>query len=280
MNNVQNAAWVSSDPSFYQMQLMGTSNVPSREQTENEKKERMRKQLSKKKIPEDLWQYYLETPEHWDFEDTTKEGLQKGIEAILKSPNTVTPCWVEKESMNKFVNPKMKLTAVTQAVAEINRFIGEDMPDDNQLAAEHKQAQKRAEKLQTNLQIACNELTALTVIADEFFGDEFFSSISTFVEETRKNEKARDKVLDMKSRLPSRGIVTHQTNISSDQVKNQLPIFTGESTLSILDASDTWTNILSRDRTKGFSSSAGAELFKTHVRLTEAEAELLKLKFG
>ena len=34
------------------------------------------------------------------------------------------------------------------------------------------------------------------------------------------------------------------------------------------------------DRTKGFSSSAGAELFKTHVRLTEAEAELLKLKFG
>ena len=37
---------------------------------------------------------------------------------------------------------------------------------------------------------------------------------------------------------------------------------------------------LEYDRTKGFSSSAGAELFKTHVRLTEAEAELLKLKFG
>ena len=68
----------------------------------------------------------------------------------------------------------MKLTAVTQAVAEINRFTGEEMPDDNQLAAEHKQAQKRAEKLQTNLQIACNELTALTVIADECFGDDFF----------------------------------------------------------------------------------------------------------
>ena len=118
--------------------------------------------------------------------------------------------------MNKFVNLKMKLTAVTQAVAEINRFTGEEMPDDNQLAAEHKQAQKRAEKHQTDLQIACNELTALTVIADECFGDEFFSSISAFVEKTRKNEKARDKVLDMKSRLSSRGIVTHQTNVSSD----------------------------------------------------------------
>ena len=118
--------------------------------------------------------------------------------------------------MNKFVNLKMKLTAVTQAVAEIDRFTGEEMPDDNQLAAEHKQAQKRAEKLQTNLQTACNELTALTVIADECFGDEFFSSISAFVEETRKNEKARDKVLDMRSRLLRREIVTRQTNITLD----------------------------------------------------------------
>ena len=48
----------------------------------------------------------------------------------------------------------------------------------------------------------------------------------------------------MKNRLSNRGIITHQTNISSDQVKSQLPIFTGESSLSILDASDTWTNIL------------------------------------
>ena len=89
---------------FNQMQLMGTNNIPSREQTENEKKERMRKQLSKRKIPEDLWHYYLETPEHWDFEDTTEKGLQRGIEATLMSSNTVTPCWVEKESVDRFVN--------------------------------------------------------------------------------------------------------------------------------------------------------------------------------
>ena len=81
-------------------------------------------------------------------------------------------------------------------------------------------------------------------IVDECFGDEFFGSISAFVEETRKNEKARDKVLYMKNRLSNRGIVTHQTNISTDQVKSQLPIFTGGSSLLILDASDTWTNIL------------------------------------
>ena len=204
----------------------------------------MRQQLVRRKIPEDLWTYYLESPEHWELDDAAEGGLQNGIKAILMSPNTVTPCWVEKESMNKFVSLKMKLTTVTQAVAEIKRFTDEEMPDDNQLATEYKQAQKRADKLQTNLQEACNELTALTVIADECFGDEFFSSISAFVEETKKNEKARDKVSDMKSRLSNRGIVTHQTNINSDQVKNQLPIFTGETSLSILDASDTWTTIL------------------------------------
>ena len=38
MNNLQNAAWFSSNSGFNQMQLMGTSNIPSREQTENEKK--------------------------------------------------------------------------------------------------------------------------------------------------------------------------------------------------------------------------------------------------
>ena len=172
---------------------MGTSNIPSREQTMIEKKERMRQQLNRRKIPEDLWNYYLETPEHWNFEDTTKEGLQRGIKAILMSPNTVTPCWVEKESMNKFVSLKMKLTAVTQAVAEIKRFTDEEMPDDNQLAAEHKQAQKRAEKLQTNLQIACNELTALTVIADECFGDEFLAALLSLLKRQRRMKKPEIK---------------------------------------------------------------------------------------
>ena len=138
----------------------------------------------------------------------------------------------------------MKMTAVTQVVAEIKRFADEEMPEDNQLAAERKKAHKRADKLQTDLLTSCNELTALTVIPDECFGDDFYDSISAFIETTKKNEKARNKVQEMKTRLSDRGVVTHQTNINSDQVKSQLPIFTGESSLSILDASDTWENIL------------------------------------
>ena len=74
-----NTAWASSDPSIYQMQFMGTSNVPSREESENEKKERMKHILMKRKIPENLCNYYLETPEHWNFEDTTKEGHRRAL---------------------------------------------------------------------------------------------------------------------------------------------------------------------------------------------------------
>ena len=93
-----------------------------------EKRERIVHRLGKRRIPADLWDYFLKSPEHWDFGDTTEDGLQKGISAILMSPYTVAPCWVEKESFNKFVNLKMKMTAVTQVVAEIKRFSDEELP--------------------------------------------------------------------------------------------------------------------------------------------------------
>ena len=119
----------------------------------------------------------VKRPEHWDFGDTNEDGLQKGVSAILVAPYTIAPCWVEKECINKYADLRMKMTAVTQVVAEIKRFADEEMPEDNQLAAERKQAQKRADKLQTDLLTSCNELTALTVIPDECFGDEFYLCI-------------------------------------------------------------------------------------------------------
>ena len=118
------------------------------------------------------------------------------------------------------------------------------MPEDNQLNSECKLAQKQAENLHGKLQDACNELEATLVTPDESFGYEFYKYISEFLVETKDNNKARDRVEEMRSRLSTRGVVTHQTNISSDQVKSQLPTFNGESSLSILDAVDTWESIL------------------------------------
>ena len=66
------------------MQHVNTSVGPAREHTEDEKKEKMKAQLRKRKIPEENWRYYLEAPEHWDFEDITEIGFQRCIEATLK----------------------------------------------------------------------------------------------------------------------------------------------------------------------------------------------------
>ena len=60
-----------------------------------------------------------------------------------------------------------------------------------------------------------------------------------------KEYNAQEKVESLKNLLITRGIVMHQTNIDLDKVKSQLPIFTGKSSLSIVDAIDTWTKILS-----------------------------------
>ena len=69
---------------------------------------------------------------------------------------------------------------------------------------------------------------------------EFYDFILDFVDKVRMNDEARDRANKMKELLSSRGIVTQQTNISVDHLKSQLPIFDGESSLSILDAIDTW----------------------------------------
>ena len=163
---------------------------------------------------------------------------------VMLSPNTTTPGWVEKGSVDRFIKIRGKLTEIKQAKAEIDRFVEEEIPEDNQLVAAHKQASKKADRLQADLQSACNDLAAMTIEEDECFGDKFFGSLETFIEVTRKNVEAQDKVVLLKNLLSSRGIVTHQTNIDAEQVKSQLPLFNGTSSLSIVDASDTCVKIL------------------------------------
>ena len=79
----------------------------------------------------------------------------------MLSPNTITPCWVEKGSVSRFIKIRGKLTEVIQAKVEIERFVKEEIPEDNQLVAAHKQAGKKADKLQADIQSACNALAAM-----------------------------------------------------------------------------------------------------------------------
>ena len=85
----------------------------------------------------------------------------------------------------------------------------------------------------------------MTIEDDECFGEDFLSSLMAFSQEMAKKNDAQEKVESLKNLLTTRGIVTHQTNIDTDQVKSQLPIFTGDSSLSIVNVIDIWTKILS-----------------------------------
>merc|ERR1712102_53956 len=67
--------------------------------------------------------------------------------------------------------------------------------------------------------------------------------ILDFVDKVKLNDEARKKAEEMKTLLSTKGIVTQQTNVSSDHLKTQLPVFDGESSLSILEAIDTWRRI-------------------------------------
>ena len=135
------------------------------------------------------------------------------------------------------------MAALAQTVTEIKKFSAESMLEDNQAAAERQQTRDRSDKLQTKLISLCNDLTALMVVPESCFGKNVHDNISIFIEKAKNNTKAKDKVEKMKTQLSERGFVTQQTSVNSDQVKTQLPIFTGDSSISILDASETWQDI-------------------------------------
>ena len=91
----------------------------ARRPTEEDKTEEIKRKLEKRKIPAENWQFYIKAPESWDFNDIAPSGLQRGTEVALLSPNTITPGWVEKGSVDRFINIKGMLTEIIQAKAEI-----------------------------------------------------------------------------------------------------------------------------------------------------------------
>ena len=209
-------------------------------QTEEVKRQKKREQLERRRVPIESWDYYLERPDIWDFKDINEDGLHNGIVAIFAAPHNIVPWWVEDDSMQQFLGLKLKTATLVQTLAEIKEFSEEPLPDDSQLAAERKQAQKRADRLQSSLIFSCNDLTSITAIQESCFNDRFYDNIALFLEKARQNTKAKDKVEKMKTQLSERGVVTQNTSVNSDHIKTQLPIFTGDSSLSILDAKQTW----------------------------------------
>ena len=169
-------------------------------------------------------------------------GVHNGVIAVLTSRGSVSPWWIPAAQVGEKVKLSTSFKKVRQVLEEVERFKNESMPDDSQLNAEYNRAEKRANKLHEKLQEACNELSEMASCADQT-NYEFYDFILDFVDKVKLNDDARKKAEEMKTLLSSKGIVTQQTNVSSDYLKTQLPTFDGESSLSILEAVDTWRRI-------------------------------------
>ena len=144
-------------PSLTQpQQCLGTVEGTVREFIEEDKSEEVKQRLKKRGILEDDWQYCIESPDSWDYSEVASSGLSKVVEVVLLSPTTCTPSWVERGSLSRFIQLRGKLKELMQAKSEIEKFIQSEAPDDNQLLVAYKQAGKKAEKLQSELQYACN----------------------------------------------------------------------------------------------------------------------------
>ena len=81
----------------------------------------MRQTLKKRNIPRGLWEYYIETPEDWNYEDVDESDIHIFVRTILMPQRNVKPWWIKDASMDKLVSLKMKFTAVIQAIEEIDR---------------------------------------------------------------------------------------------------------------------------------------------------------------
>ena len=189
-----------------------------------------------------IWKYFLTIPREWKEDDLDPSGVHNGVIAVLTSRGNVNPWWIPATQTGEKVKLSTSFKKVRQVLEEVERFKKESMPDDGQLNAEYNRAEKKANKLHEKLQEASNELSELASCADQT-NHEFYDFILDFVDKVKINDDARKKAEEMKELLSSKGIVTQQTNVSSDYLKTQLPTFDGESSLSILEAMDTWKRI-------------------------------------
>ena len=80
----------------------------------------------------------------------------------------------------------------------MDKFMQSENPDDNQFMVTFEQAGKKADKLQSDLQSACNALEYISIEDDDCFGEDFLSNLMDFSRETAGNNNAQDKVESLK----------------------------------------------------------------------------------
>ena len=128
--------------------------------------------------------------------------------------------------------------------AEIEKFKKREDSDDNTFTLHYKRADDEAKQIDIWLQSACRALQ--NVCLNKGFDREFLNSLSSFCHKSASNKDLEDKLKTLQQQSQDRGINIHPTNITIDQIKSQLPTFDGESSLTMVDALDSYKKRLGR----------------------------------
>ena len=97
---------------------------------------------------------------------------------------------MDKESIDRFIQLRAKLKEVVYAEKEMNKFKQSENPDDNYFMVSFKQAGKKADNLQKDLQTACNALEYICIEDNNCFGEDFLNYLMDFSRATAGNNNA------------------------------------------------------------------------------------------
>jgi len=127
---------------------------------------------------------------------------------------------------------------------EVEKFKQTKEEDDNAFLFYYDWAKNQAWHIQQRMDKACAELRVACY--DNTFGRDFTESIMRFSEESDGTQQLADKLEEDKEHLIERGLSKHPTNMTVEQVKTLLPTLNGDSSLTVVDALDTYRKRLSK----------------------------------
>ena len=127
---------------------------------------------------------------------------------------------------------------------ELENWRPEKEEDDNVFQIRVEKISSKASSIQEKLTKARSELSH--ACSNNFLGGKFSTSIEKFCEASQNDSILNTKIAEDMKEVTERGLSKHQANMSAEDIKSIIPIFDGESSLSILDAFDIYKKILSK----------------------------------
>ena len=180
-------------------------------------------------IPQQDWMYYLMEPKAWDRDVRLSSGY----------PTTSKPLWVQSDQQRaQFKELRCKFRAVGVAINEIEE-------DDSNFVIYFKCADETAENKKRRLLKACGELEN-ACLESEGFNKLILNNILTYCQFTAKNQDLENKLQALRLQTSQRGINLVSTYITIDQIKDQPPVFSRQSSVTLIDALENYRRHLTK----------------------------------